>query len=221
MKRTASILAAALAFTLTPALASPASAAYAPQGGRWQADGSGPTYHQGMRTTRPTQHALGQYQRALGVPITYRPDRATFQAVLAHQKARRWLRNTGRIDMPTSRSILAPVIEQEARRAGVSARLLCGHLWAESRLDPGAVGPGGIDLGVAQVVPRYNPGVNPWDIRAAIRNMAKRDATAIRRYGNVVGPVFYWNGDHARAWTPEAKAYRERIGAAPCQGFRA
>lgn len=218
------LLALSLAATAVVATAAPASAHSAPppaaQGGTWSADGSGPAYcakRNGVNMrTRASQHGLGEYQRLLGVPITRRCDRATTHAVWHVQRDRAWLRDTGVIDAPTARAILWPTIAGQARRHGVSAGLLCGHLWAESRWDAGAVGPGGIDLGVAQVVPRYNPGVNAWSVTASIANMARRDAAAIRRYGPTRGPVFYWNGSHARAWTPQAVAYRARIAAAPC-----
>jgi hypothetical protein len=214
---------ALLAALSAVALAVPAEAAYAPQGGRWQADGSGPTYRLGMKTTRPTGHAIGQYQRLLRVPITYRYDRRTAHAVLHHQQRYRSLRNTGRIDFPTSRSLFAPIIRREAQRAGTSARALCGHLWAESRLDPGAVGPGGIDYGIGQIVPRYRPGTKAWDAQASIARMAQDDAAGMRRYG-AWGQVAWWSPRQARAAAAgrpsrDAVAYRQRIAAAPCSGF--
>lgn len=220
------LIAAALT---VPLFTTPAHAAYsppggyAPQGGRWEANGTGPTYHEGMRATRPTARAIAEYQSVLGVPQTRRFDRPTRDAVLRHQRARRWLRNTGRIDAPTSRSLLAPIIVNAARRHGVSARLLCGHLWAESRLDPGAVGPGGIDFGIGQIVPRYRPGTDPWNVRAAIDRMARDDASAMRRY-DTWGQVAWWSPQEARVAAAghasrEAWAYRKRIAAAPCGGF--
>ncbi len=226
-KRIAALAVAPLVMMGTFAVAVPhaSAATYAPQGGRWQADGTGPTYHKGMPMTAATAIGIGQYQRVLGVPATKKYDEATRVAVLRHQQARGWLRDTGKIDFPTSRSLWAPIIEREARTAGISPKKLCGHLWAESRIDPGAVGPGGIDFGIAQIVPRYRPGYSGWDAVASIRKMARDDAAGIKRYGSW-GQVAWWSPPSARIAaaghaSPESWAYVKRIAAAPCGGFAA
>ncbi len=225
-RRIAALALAPLIMAGTLAVAAPAAQAaeFAPQGGKWAADGSpGPTYGIGMPMSKATGIAIGQYQRVLRVPITYKYDAATQAAVLRHQQSRNWIRDTGNIDFPTSRSLFAPFIEREARSAGMSPRALCGHLWVESRIDPGAVGPGGIDFGIAQIVPRYRPGNSGWDAIGSIRRMARDDAAAIKKYG-AWGQVAWWKPAEARAAAagrPSAKAaaYRNNIAKAPCGGF--
>ena len=211
----------ALTGTLLFGAAAPAQATheFKPQGGTWSKDASKPTrgagvtrYEYGMRaSTAPTRVAIGTFQSLLGIPSTGRFDWRTRHHVVLFQRQYPSLPDTGAIDYRTARQLLLPLIASEARRAGIPVGLLCGHVYAESRLDPGAVGRDGHDHGIGQIVKRYGDGTDPWDVKDALRYMANRDAAAIKQYGAFWGPAHYWRPAEARRQTNDALAYAIRV----------
>ena len=180
----------------------------------------------GSRPRTPDNYAVRVWQELLteqgirtGVDGAYGAQ--TARSVAAFQ-ARRRLPATGTIDYPTARALLAATIKREARRVGMSADLLCGHLDLESGLDPRAVNPNGRDIGVAQInIGRWNPGVSvpeAFDEDFAIGYMARRDAGAYRSYRDWRIAVYDYNWPvDAQRWkrtgTPSArgKAYSDRV----------
>ncbi len=108
------------------------------------------------------------------------------------------------MNFPTARTLLGATIRREAEQAGVPVGLLCGHLAAESLLDPRSLGANGVDLGIAQISRTYNVDVTDeqaFDEDFAIRYMAQRDARAYARYGDWrIAVVSYNSPAHATAW---------------------
>lgn len=161
---------------------------------------SGTSRHYGVRVWQEllTEHGLR-------TPVTGIYDRRTAAGVAKFQRTRRHLQASGQVDYPTARALLAPTIRREAKRVGMPADLLCGHLDLESLLDPQAVNANGRDLGLAQInIGRWNPGVvvaQAFDEDYAIRYMATRDAAAYRRYGDWRIAIYHYNWPaDARLW---------------------
>ncbi len=199
---------------------------------RWSRDASegDNTY----RVTRPRQGRAGDPERSavrvwqellnehgLRAQITGVYERDTERAVRAFQ-ARRGLPVTGQIDRATARALLERTIKREAAAVGMSADLLCGHLNAESRLDPAAVGPSGDDLGLGQIlIGRWNPGIDVdhvLDEDFAVRYMAQRDRAAYRLFGNWRVAVFDYNypvgaheWNHTGRPSSRGKSYSEKV----------
>lgn len=221
--------------------ASPAVATvsvYPPGGATWRRDGVLALY--GLREPMlgsdpgPTRYAVAVWQELLAeigydVPRSARYDADTAAAVGRYQR-RAGLPATGAINFPTARALLGPTIRREAVRAGMPVGLLCGHLAAESYLDPQAVGANGVDLGLAQISVPYHPQFSEaefFDEDTAIRYMAERDAKAYGTFGDwSIAVASYNNPARARAWArtgrPDdvARVYAERAqrGCAPLGG---
>ncbi len=228
--------------------------AMTPQGGRWKRDGSPSihdyydkigSYNQGSAedrrrgstrhyAIRAWQRLLNEHRISVGVDGVYGP--ATARAVARFQRQYNTrvprayrLRVNGRVNYPTARALLAPTIRREARRFGMSADLLCGHLNAESVLDGRAIGPGGTDYGFAQLSRRYHQHqytlAQAFNEDVAIAYMARRDAAARKTYGSYrIGVVSYWSPLEAKRWkesgrpSAKAKAYSDRAFAG-CDGY--
>ncbi len=202
--------------------------AYPPQGATWRRDGVLSLYkltspQQGSEPG-PVRYAVGVWQELLAemgfdVPRSSVYDEATSAAVARFQR-RAGFAATGEINLPTARALLGPTIRREAVRAGVPVGVLCGHLAAESLLDPAAVGTNGVDLGIAQISVPYNRNLTEqqmFDEDAAIRYMAERNAKAFARYGDWGIAVASYNSPvRASAWyrtgTPDevARTYATR-----------
>lgn len=202
---------------------------YPPQGALWRRNGVLAIY----KLTQPLQGsepgplrwAVKVWQQSLAeagyeVPRHGLYDQATAEAV------RRWQADqgfavTGELTMAHARALLAPTISRQAQAAGMPAPILCGHLTAESVLDPAAVGANGVDLGIAQISVPYNPGLSEkefFDKDDAIRYMAQRDARAMRRYNDwKIAVVAYNSPLRARQWaktgqpSPLAQRYADRV----------
>lgn len=199
----------------TSALAATTAASpgtYPPQGATWRRDGVLSIYkitspRQGSEPG-PIRYAVGVWQELLAemgftVPRNSVYDEATAAAVARFQR-RAGFAATGEINLPTARALLGPTIRREALRAGAPVGVLCGHLAAESLLDPAAVGTNGVDLGVAQISVPYNLNLTEqqmFDEDAAIRYMAERNAKAYARFGDWrIAVVSYNSPVRASAW---------------------
>jgi hypothetical protein len=187
---------------------------FTPQGAQWRRD---PAVTTGIYTVTeprlgseggPAAYAVGVWQellaeRGVAVPRTGIYDDATAAAVAMFQRAR-GLPSTGAVNFVTARALLGTTIRREAQRAGVPVGVLCGHLAAESLLDPRAVGPNGVDLGIAQISVPWNAGLTAdqaFDEDYAIGYIADRDAAAFRRYGDWRIAVAAYNSPaRASAW---------------------
>jgi len=80
--------------------------------------------------------------------------------------------------MPDYRSLA----RQIARQRGIDPNYFFNQIQAESNFDPTARSSAGA-FGIAQIVPRWNPGVDPWDPVAALKYAANLDATLLKKYG--------------------------------------
>jgi hypothetical protein len=223
-----------------------------PQGGRWKKDGTrtGEDYYrtdppQGGAEDRASgstrSYAIKVWQellteRGYRVAVAGVYGRRTQSAVLRFQEGYNRsvptayrLAADGRVNYFTARALLAPTIKRLAERYDVPAEILCGHLNAESSLDPRAVGPEGSDYGLAQMSARYNQDnytlAEAFDEDVAIAYMARRERAARRTYGSYkIGVVSYWSPTAARKWkktgkpSPAAKAYSRRVKRG-CDGY--
>lgn len=216
-----------------------------PQGARWSVNGKR-TEHDYFLTTplqgSPRERATGSTrheairvwqgqlrEQGFRIPVNGIYDRTTAGAVQQFQRryntrvpSKHRLPTNGVIGYPTARALLAPTIHKLARRHGVPAALLCGHLMAETRLDPRAVGPDGTDYGIGQMSRRWNQGryslAQAFDDDTSIDYMAKRDKAALRKYGSYrIGVVSYWKPREADLWkrtgkpSPVALTYSDRV----------
>ncbi len=198
---------------------------YPPQGALWRRNGVLAIYKvttplQGSQPG-PMRWAVLAWQQLLAeagyldVPRHGRYDQATADVVRQWQTDHGWPA-TGELTMAHARALLAPTIRREAAAAGIPAPILCGHLTAESVLDPAAVGANGVDLGIAQISVPYNTDLTEeqfFNVDSAIRYMAQRDARAFRRFGNWnIAVVSYNSPVRAQQWAdtgqPSALAAR-------------
>lgn len=67
-------------------------------------------------------------------------------------------------------------------RYGLPRGLTSRVAWQESRYDPDAVSPAGA-VGIMQIVPRWHPGVDPWDPVASIDYGARYLREMFDRFG--------------------------------------
>ena len=224
----------------SPAPTTPPAVTYSPQGATWRRDGTGTAGLYTLSWPRmgaeggPAAFGVRVWQELLNergypTPMTGRYDWLTAHNVKRLQRASS-LPETGQVNFPTARRLLAATIRREAELAGIPVGLLCGHVAAESMLDPRSVGRNGVDLGIAQISRTYNLGVTDeqaFDEDFAIRYMAQRDATAYARYGDWRLAVVSYNSPvRADAWRrngfpdPVAEAYARRafLGCGPISG---
>jgi len=173
----------------------------------------------------PIRSAIRSYQGLLNgvggklaVDGVYGPGTA---AAVAGYQRHIGIAPTGTLGYKTVKSLLMPVVTEQAAAVGMSSNLLMCHLAAESNLDFGAIGPNGSDLGVAQISLRHNPGVSvaqALDPVYSIRYMAERDANAFKRYKDwKLAVVSYNSPTAANEWrksgTPSTRAakYSQRV----------
>jgi hypothetical protein len=107
--------------------------------------------------------------------------------------------------MPDYRKIAA----QAARRHGVPVALFLAQINQESGFNPNAVSPAGA-VGIAQIVPRWHPGVNPRDPVASLNYAAQLMASLKNRYGTWRDALSAYNS--GRPWSqgqriPETRNY--------------
>jgi len=70
-----------------------------------------------------------------------------------------------------------------AVQAGIDPRIFSAQISQESGFDPSARSGAGA-VGIAQIVPRYHPDVNPTDPVASLRWAANEMASSVRKYGS-------------------------------------
>lgn len=76
------------------------------------------------------------------------------------------------------------IIETAERRYNLPSGLLARLLWKESRFRPDAVNASSGAQGIAQIVPRWHPGVDPFDPREAIPYAAGYLRENFNRFGS-------------------------------------
>lgn len=81
-----------------------------------------------------------------------------------------------------SRELYEPYAREQARANGVPEQLFVCQITQESGWNPNAVSPAGA-IGIAQIVPRFHPNVNPWDPLASLRYAAELMASHYRTFG--------------------------------------
>lgn len=70
----------------------------------------------------------------------------------------------------------------DARKYGVNPQIFTKQIGAESNFDPNAQSSAGAE-GIAQIVPRWHPGVNTADPVASLDYAAQMDGRALKTYG--------------------------------------
>jgi soluble lytic murein transglycosylase-like protein len=86
-----------------------------------------------------------------------------------------------------------------AEAEGISAEMFHRQLQQESGWNPKAVSSEGA-IGVAQIVPKWHPTVDPRDPHASIAYAAKWDAENIRQYGNCQQAMSVYNSGRPNAY---------------------
>lgn len=84
--------------------------------------------------------------------------------------------------MPSQRSTYEPIARDAARSAGINPELFVRQIGAESSWDPAVVSHAGA-VGIAQIVPKWHPNVNPRDPVASLRYAARLMRSHLDRYG--------------------------------------
>ena len=74
-------------------------------------------------------------------------------------------------------------IEAAAKQYGIPAGILGALIHRESKFDENALSPSGA-IGIAQIVPKFHPGVNPRDPLASINYAGLYLAQNLKRFGN-------------------------------------
>lgn len=85
---------------------------------------------------------------------------------------------------PTKADPYLPLIREQERLYGFPRNLLASLLYQESRFDPNAYNPKVGASGIAQIVPKWHPGVDPFDWEEAIPYAAKFLASLYKRFGS-------------------------------------
>src|SRR5262245_18275541 len=121
----------------------------------------------------------------------------------------------------TGGGTLVDYARQAAAREGIDPEQFVRQIRQESNFDPGARNPSGA-TGIAQIVPRYHPGVDPTDPYASLDYAARLMAQHKKTYGDDTEALIAYNGGHGavqayRAGTPygESVAYTRAILEAP------
>jgi soluble lytic murein transglycosylase-like protein len=74
-------------------------------------------------------------------------------------------------------------VDNTAKKYGLPVDVLGGLINRESKFQPGAVSPSGAS-GIAQIVPKFHPGVNTRDPLASIDYAGKYLAENLKRFGS-------------------------------------
>lgn len=70
----------------------------------------------------------------------------------------------------------------DAAKYGIDPAIFVRQIDQESGFQPTVVSPAGA-IGIAQIVPKYHPEVDPWDPVASLDWAARADAEALTKYG--------------------------------------
>lgn len=85
-----------------------------------------------------------------------------------------------------------------AQKAGLDPDLFVRQIQQESGFNPNAQSPAGAQ-GIAQIVPRFHPGVNPSDPYASLDYAAQLDAANLKQYGNTRDMLVAYNAGPSKA----------------------
>lgn len=85
-----------------------------------------------------------------------------------------------------------------ARANGIPVNILDAQVNQESGWQTNVGSPAGAE-GIAQIVPKWHPGVDPYDPRAALNFMAREDANNLHKYGNWNDALSVYNS--GRPWS--------------------
>lgn len=88
--------------------------------------------------------------------------------------------------------VASPNYRQAARKfavqAGIDPGIFTRQIWQESKFDPAARSGAGA-IGIAQIVPKWHPGVNPLDPMQSLEWAANWDATLLKKHKGDWRPV--------------------------------
>lgn len=95
-----------------------------------------------------------------------------------------------------------------AQKHGIDPDIFVNQIRQESGFNPNAKSPAGAQ-GIAQIVPKYHPGVDPMNPVAALDYAAGMMANGIKRYGNVSRALSAYNSGNPDAYQNPAFAKGE------------
>lgn len=98
-----------------------------------------------------------------------------------------------------NRARYEPLVRQKARKYGLPEELFVAQIKQESHFNPNAGSYAGA-LGIAQIVPRYHPNVNPNDPEAALDYAAKWMAELVRKHGSYERALSVYNSGKPNAY---------------------
>lgn len=93
---------------------------------------------------------------------------------------------------PRPRSWYVNRARQYARGAGIDENIFVRQISQESGFNPSARSPAGA-IGIAQIVPKWHPGVDPTNPDASLRYAATHMANLHKRYGNYEDALSVYN----------------------------
>jgi hypothetical protein len=85
--------------------------------------------------------------------------------------------------MPESRDYYISLARSYAEQAGLDPDIFVAQINQESGFDPVAGPSSGGAMGIAQIIPRWHPGVDPWDPEASLQYAANLMAGHLGNYG--------------------------------------
>jgi len=89
-------------------------------------------------------------------------------------------------------NIATRVANQYGLDPGYFRQVFQAQINQESGFNPNAKSPAGAE-GVAQIVPKYHPGVNPYNPQQSLQFAANWDAQNVRKYGNWANALSVYN----------------------------
>lgn len=94
--------------------------------------------------------------------------------------------------MPRDPNFWRQLAAQDARRAGINPNIFLRQINQESGFNPQAESGAGA-IGIAQIVPRYHPNVDPHDPYASLKYAANYMASLIHKYGSYEKALSVYN----------------------------
>jgi len=125
-------------------------------------------------------------------------DDTIYQATGSRIMSARWLEQSY---TPEYRPLLDAMRAAEVKH-GIPYDLIVRLAWQESRWNPAAHNAGSNASGIMQIVPRWHPGVDPWDAYAAIDYGAGFLAQLYRQFGTweLALKAYNWGPGNVKAW---------------------
>jgi soluble lytic murein transglycosylase-like protein len=107
-----------------------------------------------------------------------------------------------------TRAELEALARAAAAQAHIDPELFVRQINQESGFDPTRYNRTSGATGIAQIIPRWHPGVNPWDVGAALQYAANLMRTHLDRYGNYADALAAYNAGPNGNWAnSETTAY--------------